>query len=43
MSMIFDSFWILLSSASPFLMVSWYIAFLLSGLQSNRMAKAAVV
>lgn len=40
--MIFESFWILLSSASPFLMVSWYIAFLLSGLQSNRIVKRAV-
>lgn len=28
-----DNFWTLLSSKSPFLMVSWYCQFLLSGLE----------
>lgn len=36
MLMTLDSFWTLLSSKSPFLMVSWYCQFLLSGLQSDR-------
>lgn len=33
--MTLDNFWTLLSSKSPFLMVSWYCQFLLSGLQKG--------
>ncbi|RCU34671.1 hypothetical protein DVA81_19090, partial [Acinetobacter baumannii] len=33
MLMTLDNFWTLLSSRSPFLMVSWYCQFLLSGLK----------
>lgn len=36
MLMTLDSFWTLFSSKSPFLMVSWYCQFLLSGLQRSQ-------
>lgn len=40
MLMTLDSFWTLLSSRSPFLMVSWYCQFLLSGLQRTQVIQS---